>query len=131
MPSQNDLPAVSQEALKAFRTAAPQIIKECVDRALLDKANVAQHGDQAESLITAGLQFTTRMLDSAMSVGATALLADELAWAKDRLPHDGVSMQQVSSRLTIMREIIFNKLPRAEAREVVSYLDWMLERMEN
>ena len=131
MPSQNDLPAVSQEALQIFRAAAPQIIKESVDLALLEKADVVQHGDQAESVITAGLQFTTRMLDSAMSVGATALLGDELAWAKDRLPHDGVSMQQVSARLKIMREIILHKLPRKEAAEVVAYLDWMLKRMEN
>jgi hypothetical protein len=131
MPSQNELPAVSPETLKAFRAEAPQIIKESVARALLVKADVIQHGDQAESLITAGLQFTTRMLDSAMSVGATALLGDKLAWAKDRLPHDGVSMQQVSSRLKIMREIVLHKLPLKEAAETVAYLDWMLKRMEN
>jgi hypothetical protein len=129
MSYQNNLPAISQKALADFRKAAPEIIKETVAQAMLCTDDIAQHGEQAESLITSGLVFTTRMLDSAMSVGATALLKDELSWAKDRLPHDGVSMQQVSRRLIIYRNIILEKMSPNDGIEVVRYVDWMLEKM--
>jgi methanogenic corrinoid protein MtbC1 len=127
---QNDLPAISKEALAAFRAASPEIIKETVALALLSTADIAQHGDQAERLITSGLEFTTRMLDSAMSTGSTALILDELLWAKDRLPHDKVSMQQVSNRMKLYRNTILKKLPPNQASEVISYIDWMTARMD-
>jgi hypothetical protein len=130
MSSQNDLPAISKEALVAFRVAALEIIKETVAQALFYADDVAQHGDQAESLIEAGLEFTTRMLDSAMCVGGTVLLEDELLWAKDRLPHDGVSMQQVSKRLKIYRQIMLKKLTPKDGIEVARYIDWMLAKLE-
>jgi hypothetical protein len=129
MSSQNELPAISRGALAAFRSASPHLIKETVAQSLLNTADVVQHADQAENLITAGLEFTTRMLDSAMSVGVPALLEDELLWAKDRLPHDGVSMHQVNSRLKIYRGIILNKLSPRDAAEVVVYLDWMIAKL--
>ncbi len=130
MPIQNELPAISQEAITAFRLASPEIIRETVALSLLCKDDIAQHGDQAEKLITSGLEFTTRMLDSAMCFASTALILDELLWAKDRLPHDKVSMQQVANRMKIYRNTILNKLPPGQASEVINYIDWMTARME-
>jgi hypothetical protein len=127
---QNELTAISKESLAAFRAASPEIIRETVALALLCKNDVAQHGDQAEKLITSGLEFTTRMLDSAMTFGSTALISDELLWAKDRLPHDKVSMQQVSNRMKIYRNAILSKLPHTQANEVIAYIDWMTARMD-
>jgi hypothetical protein len=130
MSAKNDLPAISKEGLAAFRAAAPAIVRETAAQALSYTADVAQHGEQAASIITAGLEFTIRMLDSAMAVGATLLLEDELVWAKVRLPHDGVSMQQVAKRLKLMRQICLAKLPSSYGSEVVRYIDWMAERLE-
>lgn len=129
MSIQDELPAISKEALASFRAASPEIIRETVALALLSKEDVAQHGAQAEKLITSGLEFTTRMLDSAMTFGSTDLILDELLWAKDRLPHDKVSMQQVANRMKIYRHTILNKLPPGLASEVISYIDWMTARM--
>jgi hypothetical protein len=126
----DDYQAVSTEALVAFRAATAEIIKETVAQAMICKADIKQHGDQAERLITSGFEFTTRMLDTAMSMGAISLLEDELSWAKDRLPHDGVSMQHLLNRLTIFRKIVLNKLPPREGSEVVRYIDWMIARLE-
>ncbi len=128
---QDDLPAISPQALKAFRAAAPEIIKETMQQSMRCKEDIAQHGDQAESLITAGLGFTTHMLDSVMAFGATALMTDELTWAADRLPHDGVTMQQVTNRLKIYRQIVIDKLSPGDSHEVAEYIDWMIVRLES
>jgi hypothetical protein len=130
MSSQNDLPAVSKEALISFRAATPEIIKETVARSLLHKKDIAHHGQQAERLITSGLEFTTSMLDSAMSAGVTELLMDQVLWAKDRLPFDGVSVLHIISRLNILRSVIIAKLAPEEGAEVVRFVDWMIVKFE-
>ena len=129
MSFQSLLPAISKETLAAFRKAAPQIIRETVAQAMIYSADIVQHGDQAERLITSGLEFTTRMLDSAMSVGETVLLDDGLLWVKDRLPHDGVSMQYVMKSLIIYRKMVLNNLPPGKSDEVISYIDWMISKL--
>ena len=90
-------------------------------------APLASLGDRAEGIVKTGLGFTTRMLQAAMCVGEVALLADEMTWAKDRLPHDGVSMQLVLANLQLMRTVISEMLDPAHAREVLEYVDWMIE----
>jgi methanogenic corrinoid protein MtbC1 len=127
---QDEFHAISREALAAFRAAAPRIIRETVTQSMKVTADIKQHGDQAENIITAGMEFTLRMLDSAMAAGETALLADELMWAKDRLAYDGVSLQQVGNRLKLMRKIAIEKMPSEEAGEVTGYIDWMIAKFE-
>jgi hypothetical protein len=121
-----ELPAISVEALESFRENSQLIIKETVRRSLKREEEVSQHGDQAEKLITSGLEFTTKMLEAAMSMGEIPLLEDELTWAKDRLPHDGVEMEHVLTRFKIYRDLVGEKLPPEYATEVTGFIDWMI-----
>jgi ferric-dicitrate binding protein FerR (iron transport regulator) len=119
---------VSDEALASFRAASAEIIKETVSRSMARQDEVTQHGAQAQQLLTAGLEFTTRMLDAAMATGEIPMLEDELSWARDRLPHDGVAPEHVLSRLTIYRDVVSTLLPAHLAGEVTGYIDWMIAR---
>jgi hypothetical protein len=126
MSSKKYLPAISPEALASFKEKSPLIIKETVKRSLKRDKEVAHHGDQAEKLITSGLEFTTRMLEAAMGMGEISLLEDELSWAQDRLPHDGVEMEHVLSRFKIYRDVVKDTLPPEYAAEVNGFIEWMI-----
>lgn len=119
----------SEEALKAFHNASQEIIKKVVSESLANKEDVAHHGDEAERIITSGLQFTTSILESAMRVGEASLLKDQIEWAGDRLPHDGVSMAHVARRMNILIEVVKEVLPSRYADEIIPYIQWMLHIM--
>jgi hypothetical protein len=126
----NPYQPVSPATLAAFHNASRSIIEETVARALKRRVEVVQHGDQAEQLISSGMEFTTRMLEAALMTGEIPILEDELLWAKDRLPHDGVALEHILSRLIIYREVIAEKLPEESAREVNRFIDWMITRQQ-
>ena len=119
---------LSTKALSAFRSAQGDIAREVVRRCLTRTEQVAHHGDDAQDLLTKGMDFVMRMLDSAMAVGEVALLEDELAWARQRLPHDGVSAEHVLTRFQILGQVVSEMLPDEAAAEVIPYLDWLVER---
>ena len=130
MSNSDAIPAISPQAIDAFRTASPTLIKETVARSLARTDEVAHHGEDAERLLTAGMEFTVRMLEAAMLTGEIPLLEDELAWAKDRLPHDGVSPEHILSRFKIFREVIISTLPDPYTAEITPFLDWMMARQQ-
>lgn len=122
---------VSPKAMDSFKTFAPEIIKKTVEISMKRHNEISQHKDQAHSIINSGMEFTTKMLESALLTGEISLLEDELKWAADRLPHDGVSMKHVLVRLKIYRKQIINILPEDDASEIVPFLDWMIQWQEN
>ncbi len=122
------VPPVSAQALAAFRGASQSIIERVVARSLARTDEVVQHGDVAERLITSGIRFTTQMLDAAMAVGEVALLEDQLAWAMDRLPHDGVAPEHILNRLRFYAEAVQELLPAEHAAEVLPFVNWMIAR---
>lgn len=128
MPSNNNIPAISQESMSAFKEASPKIIKETVILSLEREDEVLQLGNDAKEILTAGLKFTTQMLESAMYMGEIPILEDELLWAKDKLPDDGVEMEHILVRLRIYREIIIKNLSLEYVHEIIPFVDWMIER---
>ena len=50
------------------------------------------------------------MLDAALATGEEVLLADQLTWALDRLPHDGVAPQHVLARFRILRDVVIARM---------------------
>lgn len=130
MQEKKPIGPVSAAALAAFRKEKQAIIQEAAARSLARRDEVAHHGDEAERLITSGLEFTTRMVDAAMKMGEVALLDDQLTWAMDRLPHDGVSPEHVLKRFRIYRQVVEEHLPAAHAAEVVRFLEWMIARQQ-
>ena len=121
--------SVSQEAIGAFRSETFRILEQTVSRSLARKEQVVQHGAEAPRLITSGIEFTVRMLDAAIAAGESALLEDELQWALDRLPHDGVSLEHMLSRFALLREVVKERLPVAPAAEVGAAIEWMERRL--
>jgi hypothetical protein len=124
--SKNELPPISPEALESFQDNRDIIIKETVSRSLKRDHEVEHHGENAPQLLTTGLEFTTKMLEAAMSMGEVALLEDELKWAQDRLPHDGVQMEHVLIRFKIYRDVVTETLPSGYAKEITTFIDWMI-----
>ena len=61
---------VSPETLRAFAAANIDAVRETVRRALGHTDHVRHHGDEAETLISAGMTFVARMLEGAMAVGS-------------------------------------------------------------
>ena len=119
---------VSDAALAAFRKEKKTIIQEVTTRSLRQRDEVAHHGEKAEQLIRSGIEFTTRMLEAAMVMGEVALLEDQLAWAMERLPHDGVSPEYVLNRFCTYREVVEEHLPAAHSSEIIRFLEWMITR---
>lgn len=130
MQALDALPPVSAATLAAFRSASPAIIAQVVARSLAQENKVTHHGENAEQLITAGIQFTSRMLEAALAVGEVALLEDQLTWAMDRLPHDDVAPEHVLNRFRIYREVVQERLPAEQAAEIIPYVDWMITRQQ-
>jgi MerR family transcriptional regulator, light-induced transcriptional regulator len=124
-----DFPLVSKDALAGFREASARIVASTVDRSLARTDEIAGHGSDARRLITAGIEFTVRMLDAALASGEGALMEDELSWALDRLPHDGVAPEHILGRFQVLREVISAELSRPQAEQIVRAVDWMSQRL--
>ena len=57
-----DFKRVSPQALAAFQLQRANIIRTVVAKSLEHLDEVSQHGDQAEQILTTGLEFTTQAL---------------------------------------------------------------------
>lgn len=119
---------VSAAAMAAFSSERALIIQDVVERSLGRADEVSHHGEEAERRVSSGISFTTQMLEAAMSVGDVALLEDQLKWAGDRLPHDGVVMANVVSRFRIYIDVVEERLSELHAAEILPYLRWMIDR---
>lgn len=75
----------------------------------------APYGDQAERILSAGLEFAPRMLETAMQPHEPRLLDQQLDWAYERLPHDGVVPEHILSRFQIYAEVVGALLPAPHA----------------
>lgn len=122
--------AISKDALNAFISAGPYIIKETVKRSMERKDEVNQHGEDAEQILTTGMEFTTRMLETAMSLGEISILEDELSWARDRLPHDNVALEHILERFQIYQEVLNEQIEPEYCQEINPFLDWMITRQK-
>ncbi len=125
-PVKKELPPISPGALVSFQDNSDTIIKETVSRSLKRDHEVEHHGENAQELLTTGMEFTTKMLEAAMSLGEIALLEDELLWAQDRLPNDGVQMEHVLNRFKIFGDVIKETMPSEYVNEIMAFIDWMI-----
>jgi len=128
------LPQVSPQALAAFRDARPAIVQETVARVLAWEERVDEYGQalsvskgeaEAKHMFTAGLSFVLKTLDTVMSLGEPDIIEDQLAWVKQRLPHDGVRPEQVIVLLQTLAKVLQDLLPAESAKEVVPFAEQM------
>ncbi|GAB6056418.1 hypothetical protein JCM15415_17340 [Methanobacterium movens] len=124
--NQEDFPPVSPEALKSFKENSPRIIKKTVDISMERSKEVEHHGKKARELLSTGMEFTTRMLESAMLVGEISILEDQLNWACVRLPHDGVTLENILLMLELYQKEIKKTLKNEHNSQIIPYVDWMI-----
>ncbi len=65
-----------------------------------------------------------------MTLGEVTFLEDQLNWARDRLPHDGVSMEHLLSRFKIYGEVVKETMSVEHSDEVIKFIDWMIAYQE-
>jgi hypothetical protein len=125
----NKLKSVSKEAITEFINARSEIIKEVVSRSMKVKEEIDHHGSNANQILTAGMEFTFKMLIASMQAGAPILLDDQAEWVKDRLPHDGISLGQMVNRIKRLMAVVEEKLPGDHAREINGYIAYLVGLM--
>jgi len=69
-------PSINESVL-ALKSNRETIIAATTAKALLYKQEVAQHGDDAEQIISSGLEFTLMGLETAMLFGEKNLLLEQ------------------------------------------------------
>jgi len=122
------LAPVAPRALAAFKARSDDIIRAVVAQALTHTEQVAGHGDQAERLLTAGLRYTALGLQTAIFLHNTTLLDWQLAWAADRLGHDGVQPEHILTRLHIYAAVVEQFLTADDALAINQYVHWMIAK---
>ena len=126
MANNSELPLVTPVTLAAFEAQRGELVKKTVARAMARPQEVAQHGVEAEQLLTVGLDFTTQALAVAMRLRDGEMLDQQLRWGNDRLPHDGVSAVQVLHRLEDLAEVVSATLAEGDAAVVNAYVKRMI-----
>lgn len=119
---------VASATLDAFRAARDQIIRLAVTHSLTHPAEVAHFGAQATQILTAGFEFMTRMLETAILLQNTTLLEEQLIWANTRQPYDGVPPEHLLHRFQMYAAAIKDVLPAPYAAEVQPYVAWLIAR---
>ncbi len=118
---------VSKSALTEYRKLLGQIIEEVVDSIVQDR-NLEGDGRDQIDLLPAGFEFTLKMLDGAASVGDLALLEDQLQWAVQRLPHQGILPEHLLNRFQLLEIIMEEVLSEGTWTEFHPYIQWMIAR---
>ncbi len=117
-------------ALAAFQQARAQIIQHVVTQMLAQQDKVDHLGPDTERMLAAGMEWTTRMLETAMTLGSIGLLNQQLEWAASRLPHDGVTHEHTLASLHRYHDAVAALLPAEHATPVNQYVGWMIERQQ-
>jgi methanogenic corrinoid protein MtbC1 len=119
-------PNVSGPAQAAFKKNHDKIIAGTVARLLAEPGQFDHLGEQAESTLRSGFEFTTSSLEACMLINDASLLIDQLRWSKDRLPHDGISMNRMAENLRVYCEVIRELLPAPISTEIVNLVAHMM-----
>ncbi len=119
-------PNISQQAQAEFKKNRLKMNELLVTRLLAEPGAFDHLGDQAESVLKSGFEFTSSTLEACMLVNEASLFIDQLRWAKDRLPHDGISMQRMGKNLEVYCEVISETLPPSYAAEIVHLIQQLM-----
>jgi len=124
----NSIPApdISSEAQLAFKQNHTKIIDTLVTRLLKEPGQFVHLGEQAESILRTGFEFTSSSLEACMQINDASLLIDQLRWANDRLPHDGIGMERMIKNLHVYCEVISEMLPENYSSPIVELVQSMI-----
>jgi hypothetical protein len=131
MPDEPKIPSkVDHDTIASFKRLKNSLIDRAVSNIMLHSRSMDELGDTAEEKIRSGLDFTIEVLISVMSLADVNLLEDQLNWAKDRLPHDGIQPDHIMENMKILSGVINELMTETDADSIVPYLEWMIKRME-
>lgn len=120
---------VNSQTLASFREYAPRLIEAMIVR---EFGTERLGGRKAEAdMVAAGMGFVIKMLDAAMEIGDVTILEDQLVWAAERLPHDGVSSGDVLQRFENFEQVLKAMLEPEHAQAIVLYVQWMIDRQRD
>jgi hypothetical protein len=128
MADMSQIKKVPPDALAAYRAHRGTIVQTTVALAMHHHDEVTQHGEQAEHLLTAGLDYTTQALEVAMALHDLDMLEYQLQWGNERLPHDGVQPRHLLRRYEILARVIETTLGEPHAQAVNQFVGWMIAR---
>jgi hypothetical protein len=115
-------PNVSAAAQAVFHKNHALIIDTTVARLLSVPHQFELLGDRAEHVLTSGFEFTSATLEACLQINDVSLLLDQMKWSKDRLPHDGISMEQMAKNLQVYCDVIGEILPETHANEIITVI---------
>ena len=132
MPSEpyEELLPITAHAMSSFLQQKDTIIKNAVDEAVRYEDDMPYDSMKKETIIRYGFEYTTRMLEAVMAVGEIALFEDQITWAQDRLPHDGVQSKNILRLFKIYSKHISTSLSEQDASEIQPYMSWLIKRQE-
>ncbi|MBN1122538.1 MAG: hypothetical protein JXJ17_15790 [Anaerolineae bacterium] len=122
--------SVSVRTLAEFRDKKDELVRKTLPRLMELGVDYTHLGDRAEEIMSAGFGFLTRMLETALEFSESAILAHQLAWSTERLPHDGVSVQMLVNNLYVYRQVVEENLSAQSGREIERILAWMIGQLE-
>jgi hypothetical protein len=114
--------------LAAFDRVCGAVEAAVIERCLAEDTPQQTMGPDASGMLTRGIPFVTRMVRAAMRFSAGAILDDQMAWGKDRLPAFGVSTVMVLKNLERYHAALKERLPPAAFAEIGPWLDGMIEQ---
>jgi hypothetical protein len=120
------LPNVSPQAQAAFKKNHAKIIERTVSKLLAQGGQFDHLGGQAESILAAGFEFTSSSLEACMLINDPTLLADQMRWSKDRLPHEGIHAPLLVECLRVYADVIAELLPAFHSAEIVKLIHLMI-----
>jgi hypothetical protein len=129
MVSQTTDPYTAAEHLTEFQQKQDRIIAHTMARFTAVSYDYTHLGDEPETRMKAGLDFLTRMLAAAMEFNEPEILAHQIQWGLNRLPHDGVSPTMLTYTIGVYREVVAELLSPTAADAVGRLLDWMLDQL--
>jgi len=128
---ENKTAAVSKKAIDAFIKLNPVIMEKVMERTMLQNNIISLYGDEAGKKFSAGISWTAKMLETAMTIDEPKLLEEQLQWAQIRLPVDNIKPEHVLSMLHNYQDAISEFLPAVEAKEINNFVTMMLKKQES
>ena len=121
---------VQEETVKAFSAAVGEITRKATEVAFERSPKKGPERINLKEKYSKGLQMVGHILESVICVGEKALLLDQLDWGKTRLPHEGISPEQVLENFKIYRATIREVLEEKYSSEILPYLDFLITGQE-
>lgn len=115
-------PNVSAAAVASFQENRTKI-NELVVRRLLEEDREFDHlGDRAAQVLATGFEFTSAGIETCLKINDASLLVDQLQWARDRLPHDGISMPRMTENMKVYHQVILEVIPAPQNTEIAAFV---------